>query len=96
VTSTEVNLKGSARKPLSDHFGIRAYFSLQETNDRDGELSPKDRLRAIEALQESILILKKQTGPSWKVYQNLAEDLVEELRNSSHSDLESFLSRSQK
>lgn len=93
ITATEVNLKGSAQKPLSDHYGIRAYFSLEPGKPQDVDLEESQRRAALQSLAEAIQILDQERGSPWKVYQRLARELRDDLQRS-RSDYEVYLKQS--
>lgn len=85
LSSAEVNLKGSSQKPLSDHYGIRAYFHVENGKAPAAELNPVQKKLALESLAQAIEILDQESGKQWQPYQNLARDLYADLERSGSS-----------
>jgi|GEM_PF-1631217 len=78
----EVNMRGSPRKPWSDHFGVRVQFSVEpETSAINADALEKRRTQAIEALAVADYILKQETGPEFGPYQTLVNNLAQQLKN---------------
>ena len=92
LASAEVNLKGSPKKPLSDHYGIRAYFTVEDGKS-SAELNLSQREQALKSLKKTIEVLDQESGKQWQPYQKLARDLYADLERSG-SDFELYLQNS--
>lgn len=78
----EVNMRGSPRKPWSDHFGVRVQFSVEpEKTSLTSEVLESRRTQAIEVLAVADYILKQESGPEFKPYVTLIQQLSNQLKN---------------
>lgn len=80
VSAAEVNMKGALKKPLSDHYGIRAYFAVENGRASVDDLGHGQRALALESLKQTIKLLDQESGKQWRPYVQLARDLYADLQ----------------
>lgn len=77
----QVNMRGTPRKPWSDHYGIRVEISVEPTKS---ELSKESlearRTQAIESFAVANYILKKEENKELAPYIQMIEDLSNQLK----------------
>lgn len=77
-----INLKGTERRPLSDHYGLRIEFSLQEPELPVDFLTIElERQKAVQVLLQANEVLKREKGSEFSPYKKQIKELVAQLRN---------------
>lgn len=80
VVAGEVNMRGTPRKPWSDHFGVRIGFSIEPGEvDMDSRAMELRRDRATQVLEKAGDLLKKQGGEEFRPYVSLLQEMMRQL-----------------
>jgi endonuclease/exonuclease/phosphatase family metal-dependent hydrolase len=93
--SSEINLRGSPREPLSDHFGVRTLFGWAEREER--QLDPREPLaqerveRAIASLSQAADLLNRRRGSGFREAARQAKELRAGLQSGSQRLLRALL-----
>lgn len=93
VLSGEVNMRGTPRRPLSDHYGVRIDFSVNpKTLTTDAQVMELRRQQALRLLFRAEEIFFQQKAPEFLPYQERARALREQLQ-SRRGDFHSYFTR---
>ncbi|WP_374030076.1 endonuclease/exonuclease/phosphatase family protein [Bdellovibrio bacteriovorus] len=77
----QVNMRGTPRKPWSDHYGVRVNFSVEPAKSAlTSEQTEARRIEAIETLAVAAHILKKEKGEEFRLYLKALEELSAQLK----------------
>ena len=80
VVGGDINLRGTARSPLSDHYGLRIQFSLEPAQASVNFFEQEERRqRAIAVLTSAALILKDEKRVEFDLYKNELLSLAQQL-----------------
>lgn len=94
VNEGQVNMRGTPRRPWSDHFGVRVDFSVVPGKEPlRGKALEVRRGRALEVLETVRGLLKSQKRPEFKPYAELVQEMTRQLTEGSgafNSYFESF------
>ncbi len=81
VENGQVNMRGTPRKPWSDHFGVRVHFSvLPETRTVQEYILNQRRDQTIRMLTDIQVYLKKQEPLEFIPYVVTVEDMIKQLK----------------
>lgn len=81
VENGQVNMRGTPRKPWSDHFGLRINFSvLPEMRTIDEDVLSQRRDQTIRMLTDIQAYLKKQEPLDFVPYVSTIEDMIKQLK----------------
>lgn len=84
VLEGQVNMRGTPRKPLSDHYGVRVEFSVEpEKSILASEDLEARRLQALEVFAVAGHLLKQQKEAEFQPYLVLLQDLAQQLKKRS-------------
>lgn len=84
VLDGQVNMRGTPRKPWSDHYGVRVEFSLEsEKSVVAAEVLEARRRQALEVFAVAEQILKQQKETEFQPYLRLLQDLSNQLKSRS-------------
>lgn len=82
VLDGEINLRGTPRKPLSDHYGLRIQFAVEPKKTVvDSSLINKRRAYAIQLLKRTEQILSAESKAEFKAYSQKAQNLRTQLES---------------
>jgi len=82
VIDGRVNLRGTAKNPLSDHYGLRIQFVLEpKTMTLDFLTQEMRRQKAVDVLTKAAHILKSEKGAEFAPYKKELLQLVSQLQN---------------
>lgn len=87
VKGGEVNLKGSPRQPLSDHFGIRVQFSVQEAAPVPHQTDPVKKEKALRTLVKALKVFKAQKNRVYRPYEDWVQNIINQLSKSNKPTL---------
>lgn len=92
VLSSQVNMRGTPRRPLSDHFGVRTQFSIDpvkaEVTTAQIEMR---RQKALEVLDETQRIFSGPDAKKFEDYRNLVLEMQMQLQAGGGSFYEYFM-----
>lgn len=78
----EVNMRGTPRKPWSDHFGVRVKFSVEPTTSvTDANDIERRRTEALETLAVASYILQQEDAKEFEGYAQMINELSTQLKN---------------
>lgn len=84
VESGEVNMRGTQREPLSDHYGVRVQFSVDPNRSSTNELGLELRKSyALQNLAKAERLLAQQEEPEFRPYVQLLKELQSQLQGKS-------------
>lgn len=82
VQSGEINMRGPLREPLSDHYGVRVYFTLEAGQNILLQEQQENQRNAVMAmLDRAILVLSAQKVPEFVPYVQKAKALKLQLQD---------------
>jgi endonuclease/exonuclease/phosphatase family metal-dependent hydrolase len=82
VIDGTVNLRGTAKNPLSDHYGLRIQFSLEpKMMTLDFLTQELRRQKAVDVLTKAAHVLKSEKGAEFEPYKKELLQLVSQLQN---------------
>lgn len=83
VEDGRVNMRGTPRRPLSDHFGVRVQFSVLPSAESIKELKLARLEKTLQTLRQAEALLLEQKGREFAPYLSTLRDLQAQLESRS-------------